>query len=427
MSPTSCPNISKPSKPLNPEVKEKHSFNVSLNGTENRSFLGLSWMSFFISTSSLMIFAILPIFLKEVLGASTLKIGLMEGIAIGASFLAKFFSGILSDRWRTRKPFIFWGTLGSFLTRLLFPLALSVPFVFWTRFIDRISKGVRSAPTDALIADLSHENYRGKGFGLRQALYTLGAAFGASVATALMLLSNNDYRLVFWSASVAAFLSLLILIIFVRPSEQEVIQKPSTRWRIKDIKLLPSSYWQALAIITLLMLARFSELFLPLKAKEVGWSIASLPLLIAFMDVIHAGIAYPIGNLADKRSRKKLLLLGMFVFVLAHLTLMISDNISLSIIGISLLGLHMGMTQGLIKTLLIEDIPFKLRGTAFGIFNLASGIAILIANTLAGYLADIWGLSAAFAGGAIFAGSACILLMISSLKQKELVLSTPSI
>ena len=364
-----------------------------------------------------MIFAILPIFLKEVLGASTLKIGLMEGVAIGASFLAKFFAGLLSDRWRTRKPFILLGTTGSFLTRLLFPIATSVGFVFWTRFADRISKGVRSAPTDALIADLAHENYRGKGFGLRQALYTLGAAFGASLATVLMLSSNNDYRLVFWSASIAAFLSLAILIVFVRPSEQENTHKPTTRWRLKDIKLLPTSYWKALAVITLLMLARFSELFLPLKAKDIGWSIASLPLLIAFMDVIHAGVAYPIGNLADKRSRKKLLFLGMLMFVVAHLVLMRADTILLSILGIGLLGLHMGMTQGLIKTLLIEDIPFELRGTAFGIFNLASGIAILIANTLAGYLADIWGISASFAGGAVFAAAACGLLILFNLRR----------
>lgn len=385
-----------------------------------QSLTAIAWMSFFWSSSSLMVFSVLPTFLTDVLGASYTKVGLIEGIAISASFASKLFSGILCDKWRSRKPLILIGTLFTVALKPVFAVAASIQWIFGARLVDRLSKGLRAAPTDALITDLSEEVHRGKSFGLRQALYTLGAVFGALIATYLMFKTGNDYRFIFWCSTVVAGASLVILLFYVHPS-QHTSEQSAPHWHWREIKELPAAYWQVVLITTTLMVARFSEMFLNLRAKEVGWSVAALPLLVVAMDIVHAGVAYPMGKRSDKINRTRMLLEGIFILVIADIVMVTIPNFYGSLIGILLIGLHMGITQGLIKAMVAESIPFHLRGTAFGIFYLTSGFAILFGNTVSGTLADRYGLFAPFLFGGAFAMLSCYLILRLKLSEKKAV------
>lgn len=370
-------------------------------------------MSFFWSTSSLMVLALLPTFLTEVLGASHSKLGMIEGIAIFIAFLSKVFSGIISDIFRTRKPLIAVGSFFTILVKLIFAAATSINWIFIARSIDRLSKGIRSSPTDALIADLSKKVHRGRSYGLRQSLYTLGAVSGSLIAAVLMYLSDNNYRLVFLLSVIPATIALFILLIVVKQPEIENELKPkNSRWQFADVKLLPSSFWKLLSISTILMLARFSEAFITLKAKSSGWSIATLPLLIMLMELAHAGIAYPAGKLADKYCKKHLLFYGILILVLTNIIFTQTHSIAGVFIASIFTGLHMGVTQGLLSTLVAESTPAELRGTAFAIYYLASGTAVLIGNNLAGYLADKMGTTGPFYGGLGFTVTAAIALFL---------------
>lgn len=381
---------------------------------------GISWMSFFWSTSSLMVLALLPTFLTEVLKASHTKLGMIEGVAIFIAFLSKVFSGILSDIFKTRKPLIAVGSFFTIIVKLIFAAATSISWVFLARSIDRLSKGIRSSPTDALIADISKNMHRGRSYGLRQSLYTLGAVMGSLIAASLMYMTNNDYRLVFSLSVIPATIALIILFIVVKqpPIENELKPKNAS-WHILDIKLLPSSFWKLLCISTILMLARFSEAFITLQAKTSGWSIAMLPLLIMAMELAHAGIAYPAGKLADKYSKKKLLLYGILILIITNLVFINFNSITGVFIASLLAGLHMGVTQGLLSTLVAQSIPAELRGTAFALYYLASGTAILIGNNLAGYLADKIGTTGPFYGGLVFTLIAAIALGLMLLKHPQ--------
>lgn len=369
-------------------------------------------MSFLWSTSSLMIFSLLPSFLTDELGATKTKLGIIEGVAIATSFASKVFAGVSSDYFRTRKPLIWIGTVGSAIIKPLFAVAGNVSMVFTARFIDRLAKGVRSAPTDALIADLSPVHNRGASYGMRQGLYTLGSVFGAFLATMCMMLTNNNYRFTFLMSTVPAALALLILAFVVKPpvDVHEVKQEDQPKWKLSDIKMLPSLYWKMLLVATVLMLARFSEAFLTLRVKDVGWPIALLPVMIIVMDLVHAGVAYPLGRLADKTNRRQMLLYGLMVLVVTNGILVFSAHWTHALVGILLVGLHMGMTQGLLKALVSEATPVHLRGTGFALFYLTSGIAVLCGNTIAGRLSDVYGTQGAFIGGGTFTSIAAIML-----------------
>ncbi|MBY0281321.1 MAG: MFS transporter [Alphaproteobacteria bacterium] len=389
----------------------KHFFVMSPNPADNRSLWGIAWMSFFWSTATVMVFTLLPTFLTEVLGASKTKLGMIEGVAVFLAFLAKVFSGVLSDYWKSRKPLILVGTFLSIVVKSMFAVAASISWIFLARSIDRFSKGVRSAPTDALIADLSPQHKEGSSYGLRYMLYTLGAVFGGGIAALLMHLSPHNYRLVFWLSIIPAAVAFLILYFVVKPpaEETEIKQRP---WHWRDAKYLPPIFWKLLGVSFLLMLARFSEAFLTLRAKDLGWSIQMLPLLMVAYDIVNAGISLPIGRLADKYNRHKLLLTGILVLTVTNLVIISIHAPAGIFVGMLLAGLHMGMTQGLIAALIAETTLPHLRGTAFAFYYLTSGTAVLIGNSVAGYLSDMMGGAVgAFWGGAVFTVLAAIYLM----------------
>lgn len=394
---------------------------------------GVAWMSFLWSMSSLMVFSVLPAFLVDELKMGHAHIGMLEGLAISSSFASKFFSGYLSDVMKSRKPIILVGTIMSALCKPLFALCSGTGMMFGARTIDRLSKGVRSAPTDALIADLSESSLYASNFGLRQALYTLGAVTGALVSMIIMLLSQNNYRLVFTLSLLPAFTAIVVLWLYVRPNPStHPRSKAQFRFkniRVTDLRQLDTRFWWLMVAFFFLMLARFSEAFLTLKAKEVGWYIAYLPALIVVMDLVHAGIAWPAGKIADRISRVRMLVGGLLLMIAAQVLMAWADSVFTVLIGITLVGLHMGSTQGLLKALIAQSTPAELRGTTFSLFFMVSGLAIFLGNTIAGDLSHRFGLHATFLAGAFFTLIATSILYAIFLRvpMRSMPVVTPSL
>ncbi len=354
--------------------------------------------------SSELIHSLLPVFMVSVLGASLLTVGIIEGIAESTALLTKVLSGVFSDYWGKRKMLVIIGYGLAAITKPLFPLASSVSYVFMARFIDRVGKGIRGAPRDALIGDLAPVHIRGRCYGLRQSLDTIGAFVGPLLAMALMALLANDIRLVLWVAVIPAVIAVLLLILGVH-------EPPSTRppgtlrtmIRLQDLKRFGWAYWWIVIVGGALTLARFSEAFLVLRAQHGGLPITIVPLVMVVMSVAYAISAYPAGILADRMDRRVLLAVGVAVLILADVTIAFADSMIVIMAGILLWGVHMGLTQGLFATLIASAIPSEVRGTAFGVFNFVSGLILLLASVLAGFLWDQWGPSAPFLCGAGFA------------------------
>jgi MFS family permease len=390
-----------------------------ITSSPSRGLWAIGWMSFFWSTGTLMVTGLLPVFLTEVLHASHTDVGILEGVAVAAMFASKIVSGVLSDIFRTRKPLIAIGSLFTILVKLLFAAATSFNYIFLAKCIDRLSRGIRASPTDALIADLSTKTTLGKSYGIRQTFYPLGATFGSILATGLMIGTANNYRTIFLLATIPGILALLTLVFFIRqPLIPHETPTQKAQWKIQDIRFLPRQFWLFLGIATLLMFARFSEAFLTLRAKSVGWDIAMLPLLMVGYELVHASIAYPMGKLADRMNRKVMLLIGISLLFLTNLILMSVSSWGGVLIGTLVCGLHMGMTQGLLSTMVAESTPADLRGTAFALYYLCIGGAVLIGNFVAGRLADTFGIQGAFYGGAVFTCLAALALLTLILSQK---------
>lgn len=382
-----------------------------------QSFWAISWVSFLWSVATLMVFTLLPTFLTEELKATKMQLGLIEGTAIFLAFMAKVFSGVWSDFWQRRKPLIVMGTVMSLITKMLFALATNIWWVFAAKAVDRFSKGIRSAPTDALIADLSPKDKEGSHYGLRYTLYTLGAVCGGGVASLLIHVFAHDYRLVFWMALIPSTIALVLLLTRVHEAQNISSVYKKNQWHFKDIRKLPPVFWHLLIITSLLMFARFDVAFLNLRAKETGWTIALIPLLMIAYDLTTAAIALPIGRLADKKSRSTLLLMGIIVLSLANILIISVSHWTGIMLGILLAGLHMGMTQGLIASMIAQYTLPHLRGTAFALYYLSSGVCLLIGNTLAGYMADKMGMVGAFWSGLIFTSLSAIACFILRPKQ----------
>lgn len=366
----------------------------------------LGFVSLLMDLSSEMIHSVLPMFLVGVLGVSVFTVGLIEGVAESTALIVKIFSGALSDYLGKRKGIALVGYALAAVTKPLLALASGAGLVIAARFIDRIGKGIRGAPRDALVADLAPPESRGAAFGLRQSLDTIGALVGPLVAVGLMLLYANDYRIVFWVAVVPAFLAVALLAFgidepSVRPGTQRV--NPIRR---EGLKRLSRSYWWVTGIGALFTLARFSEAFLVLRAQDADIAAAWVPLVLVAMNLVYAASAYPFGRLSDRMNHATLLLLGLLVLIAADLVLAYGQHWPAMLIGVALWGVHMGMTQGLLATMLTASAPADLRGTAFGMFNLLSGIAMLVGSSFAGWLWDRHGAAATFYGGAAFCGLA---------------------
>lgn len=374
----------------------------------------LGLVSMLMDISSEMIHSLLPLFLVGPLGASTFVVGLIEGLAESTALIVKVFSGALSDYLGKRKALAVFGYSLGALTKPLFAIAPTAGVVFTARILDRVGKGVRGAPRDALVADIAPVEMRGAAFGLRQSLDTVGALLGPLLAVGLMLLWANDFRAVFWVAIIPGILAVFLLLFGVREPERHVGGKRTHPIRRDNLKRLSGTYWWVVGIGAVFTLARFSEAFLVLRALQGGIPVAYIPLLMVLMNLVYSGSAYPFGKLSDRMSHGTLLSLGSMVLVAADLVLAANDHWLTVAVGVSLWGLHMGMTQGLLATMVADTAPLDLRGTAYGFFNLISGIAMLIASAVAGLLWDGFGASFTFYAGAAFATLALIGLVLKA-------------
>lgn len=379
----------------------------------------LGFVSLLMDISSEMIHSLLPLFMVTILGTSTMAVGLVEGLAESLALVVKVFSGTLSDYLGKRKGLALFGyALGAF-TKPLFAVASGVGLVLTARLLDRVGKGVRGAPRDAMVADITPPQLRGAAFGLRQSLDTVGAFFGPLLAVGLMLLWANDFRAVFWVAVFPGLMAVALLLFGIREPEQRQASKGRNPIRWDNLTRLGSAYWWVVGFGAIFTLARFSEAFLVLRAQHGGIPVALVPLVIVAMNLIYALSAYPFGKLSDQMSHMRLLTLGLLVLIAADLVLAMNDHWAVVFLGVGLWGFHMGMTQGLLATMVADTAPADLRGTAFGFFNLASGLAMLIASVLAGFLWDQFGASFTFYAGAVFSGIAVMGLTLYRLKSKE--------
>ena len=380
-----------------------------------KSIWVLGFVSLLMDVSSEMIHSILPLFLVASLGVSVAAVGLIEGIAESTAQIVKIFSGALSDYFGKRKPLAVLGYgLGAF-SKPLFAIAAGSGLIITARFIDRIGKGIRGAPRDALVADLVPAPMRGAAFGLRQSLDTVGAFTGPLIAAALMIVWSNDFRAIFWVAVIPAFLALALLVFGIKePTSSIQATARKNPIQLSNLRLLGKRYWWVVAIGVVFTLARFSEAFLVLRAAQVGIALHWVPLVMVAMNGLYALTAYPIGVLSDRYNQAKhrslFLIIGLCILVLSDLVLANANKGSDMLLGVALWGLHMGITQGLLSTMVADTAPADLRGTAFGFFSLGSGIAMLFASVIAGLLWDRLGSAMTFYGGAVFACGAIVLI-----------------
>ena len=382
-------------------------------GVIPKSIWVLGFVSLLMDISSEMIHSLLPLFLVTGLGASALTVGAIEGLGQSTALIIKVFSGALSDYLGNRKNVVLFGYAMGAATKPVFALASGVGMIFSAKIIDRFAKGIRSAPRDALIADLTPKAILGSAFGLRQSLDTVGAILGPLTAVGLMLLWANDFRAVFWMAVIPGALAALLFAVGIKEptraaTEPRARLNPITRSNLKRMSL---PFWWVTAIGGIFTLARFSEAFLVLRAEQTGAALALVPLVMVVMNLVYASTAFPFGKLSDKMSHRSLLMIGLFVLFAADLVLANSTHWSGVMIGVALWGVHMGMTQGLLATMVASAAPEDLRGTAFGFFNLVSGLAMLTASITAGFLWDRMGAASTFYAGAIFCVIALVMLV----------------
>jgi MFS family permease len=368
----------------------------------------LGLVSLCMDASSELIHSLLPVFLVGTLGASPAVLGLVEGVGEATASITKVGSGWLSDHLRRRKLLAVAGYGLAALSKPLFPLAGSAGAVLAARFIDRLGKGIRGAPRDALVADVTPPEVRGAAFGLRQGLDTAGAFLGPVLAMALMALLANDIRAVFWWALAPAVLAVVLLLAGVedpKGDQPPAAARPKLGWR--EFRRLPRALWVVVLVGAVFNLARFSEAFLVLRAKDAGLALGLTPLVLIAMNLVYALSAAPAGRLSDRIDRRLVLGAGLLVLIGADLVLAFAGgSLAGAFVGVGLWGLHLGLTQGLLSAMVADAAPADARGTAFGLFNLVSGLAFLAASSAAGLLWQGPGPAATFVAGAALAAAA---------------------
>lgn len=372
----------------------------------------LGFVSLLMDISSEMIHSLLPLFLVGTLGASTVVVGLVEGLAESTALVVKVFSGALSDHLGRRKGLAVFGYGLGALTKPLFAIASSAGVVLAARLLDRVGKGVRGAPRDALVAEIAPAEIRGAAFGLRQSLDTIGAFLGPLLAVGLMLLWSDDIRAVFRVAVIPGVLAVVLLVVGVHEPSSPVPSRRTNPISRANLGRLHTDYWQVVGLGAVVTLARFSEAFLVLRAQQSGIAVAVVPLVMVAMNIVYAASAYPFGRLSDRVSHRALLAGGLGVLLAADLVLARDAHWATVLVGVMLWGVHMGMTQGLLARMVADTAAAELRGTAFGVFNLASGLAMLAASVVAGLLWDRFGAASTFLAGAGFCGLALLLLLL---------------
>jgi MFS family permease len=391
-------------------------------GSNRRSLPSGIWVlglvSMFMDTSSELVHSLLPLFMTTVLGASIVTIGMLEGIAEATAAITKVFSGAISDYFGKRKLPAVLGYGLSALTKPLFPLATAIGWIFAARFMDRIGKGIRDAPRDALVAELVEEESRGAAYGLRQSLDSVGAFAGPMLALAFMALLANDIKAVLWVAVVPACISVLLLVVGVHEPRNAAAGAVSrSRLTLADAGRLSRRYWLVVTLGCVLTLARFSDAFLLLRARDLGLTSGHVPLIMIVMNVVYATLSYPAGRAADRFHPRQLLIPGTVVLIAADIVLAAATTPLVALFGAGLWGVHMALTQGLLSKLIADTAPEELRGTAFGLFNLISSGALLLSSLIAGALWTLSGASATFIAGAIFAGVASVGLLFYRTKS----------
>lgn len=374
-----------------------------------RTVWTLGFVSLFMDVSSEMVHSLLPLFLVTVLGVSAMRVGFIEGVAESTAMIVKIFSGSLSDWLGKRKILALIGYSLGAATKPLFALAATSNLVFAARFLDRIGKGIRGAPRDALIADVTPPEIRGAAFGLRQSLDTVGALLGPLLAIILMKYLHGNFRSIFWIATLPGFLAVILLAFFVRDPEPKDIKAPHFPINQAAMRQLKQGFWLVVLFGGLLSLARFSEAFLILRGPSTGILPENAPILMVIMNLTYFLTAYPVGHLSDKLGRGGLLATGIATLVVADIVLAIAHTPWQAMLGVVLWGLQMGLTQGVLSAMIADTAPGSLRGTAFGLFNLVGGIATLLASGIAGVTWDRFGASATFLTGAGFAAGALLL------------------
>jgi MFS family permease len=373
----------------------------------------LGFVSLLMDVSSETIHALLPLYMATVMGASTFVIGVVEGIAEATALIVKLFSGVLSDWFRKRKPLMLLGYGIGAVSKFVFPLAPTLGWIITARFADRVGKGIRGAPRDALMADIAPSDARGRSFGVRQALDTVGAIGGPLLALAAMAIFASNFHAAFWIAVVPAVLCVILIVVGVDEPERKAGNgAPEHRLRFADSRRLPPAFWFIAAIAGVLTLARFSEAFLVLRAQNVGFDVARAPLVMVAMSIVYAITAYPAGAALDRGRGALLLAGGLVALIAADVVLALANGPVTVLGGAALWGLHMGLTQGLLSALVAGAAPEDMRGTAFGVFNLVCGIALLIASVLAGWLWDAYGPAQTFYAGAAFTVLAGVGLLV---------------
>ena len=398
---------------LQPSNPEPISSNKGFYRKLPKGIWALGFVSMFMDTSSELVHSLLPILMATTLGASVVTIGIVEGFAEAAAAITKVFSGVISDYFQKRKFLAVVGYGLAAITKPIFPLATSIGWVFGARFVDRIGKGIRGAPRDALVAEIAPAQLRGAAYGLRQALDSVGAFVGPLLAVAFMIWLANDIKAVLWVAVLPAFIAVFLLIVVVR--EPESLNHAAAHRNLltfNNAKRLRLRYWLVVGFGAVFTLARFSEAFLILRAQDVGLAIGYVPVIMIVMNVVYSIFAYPAGAAADRFSASTLLLCGLGILVTADIVLAIATSPGIALLGSAFWGLHMAFTQGLLSKLVADTSPADLRGTAFGIFNLVSGGALLLASVIAGSLWSMFGASATFIAGASFAALAAMGLLL---------------
>jgi MFS family permease len=381
------------------------------------SVWALGVVSLLMDVSSELIHSLLPIFLVTSLGASVLAVGIIEGAAEATALIVKIFSGALSDYLGKRKGLAVIGYSLGAVSKPLFAMASGTGMVLGARLLDRVGKGIRGAPRDALVADISPPHLLGAAFGLRQSLDTVGAFLGPLLAVVLMFSWANNFRAIFWVAVIPGMLAVVVLWLGVHEPEKQAGARRANPIQWANLRRMGRSYWWVVAVGAIFTLARFSEAFLLLRAQQGGLSLALVPLVMVAMNVVYAISAYPFGKLADRISHTALLAIGLLVLIAADLVLASGNAWPVVIAGVALWGLHMGLTQGLLAAMVADTAPSDLRGTAYGFFNLASGLAMLVASPLAGLLWDRFGAAVTFQAGGVFCILALLALCFRALRQ----------
>ena len=371
----------------------------------------LGFVSLLMDLSSEIYHALLPAFVTVTLGLPVIALGAIDGIAEATASFGKLVSGRLSDRSRRRKPWIMAGYGLAALSKPLFPIAQGAFELMAARFADRVGKGIRGSPRDAMIADETPPEMRGRAFGLRQALDTVGALLAPVAAIALMAWLAGNIRLVFWIAVIPAALSFLLSWLVLRETDRPNFQ-PSTSPLLRGFREIDANTRRLILVGFLFTLARFSEGFLVLKGMDAGLSEAWSPLTLVVFNIGFLVLAYPAGSLSDRASPRAILIAGMAVLVGADLILAFGTGMAPLILGVLLWGAHMALTQGIFSRMIADSAPAHLRATSFGAFYFASGIASLLANLAAGLLWDRNGAEATFIAGA---GAAAVAMMMLTL------------